>query len=83
MPDRYEAEDDPDVVDFVLRAAQWNEEVTDKPLVESSMPLPPKVLKAVVVAHTAPHVLRALDSVAQGPQSEESPDGSEFEPDPF
>ena len=62
-------------------AAQRHENVAHRPAIEAAMPAAPEREGRVVVAHAADHVLRGVDAVAEGPETEEAPGDEQLQPD--
>ena len=81
MPYGNEGENNPDIVLFVFGSSQGNKDVSDEPLIESSVPVPPKDLVAVAIIDTSAHVFGSVDSVEQGPRPGDPPDAEELEPE--
>lgn len=81
MPNGHEGKNDPDVPDLRLLSAEGDENVSDEPLVESSVPASPEILIVIPVVHAPVHVFGHLHVIEQRPAARKLPDRIELEID--
>lgn len=81
MPDGNKGKHNPDVVKGILRASQRYVDISKNPQVEALVPTAPESQSRVIVDNTSDHVLRCFNVVQQRPESEETPNDHQFEPD--
>ena len=81
MPGCHKRENDPNIAHGRSHAAQRHVHITNQSQVETPVLTPPESQSRIVVDHISNHVLGCLNTVGQRPNTEESPDEQQLEPD--